>query len=274
MAAWRRLLRFVSIGCPYLLMACAPGAAREAATRPRTETATVAATPTPAQAQSQSQSESKSESDGEGPRLRELQVDGFLPALLFSPAGDGQARLIVATHGAGGAPEWECDYWRRLSAGGAFVLCLRGKSMGGGSYYYPNHHELAAELRAAERAARAAEPRILRSNGVYAGFSQGASMGSAIIARHATTLPYVVLIEGFELWNVPRARAFARAGGRRVLLVCGTKQCDSTARESARWIAEVGLDVRVEYAAGAGHTAGGEVMERLAGALGWLLRDE
>lgn len=206
--------------------------------------------------------------------LRSLEVEGFLPALLFTPAGSAPAPLLVAAHGAGGAPEWDCDYWRQLSAGRAFLLCLRGKSMGGGSYFYPNHHELDAELRAAERAARAAETRILPGGGVYAGYSQGASMGSAIIARHAAALPYVVLIEGFEPWNIPRARAFARAGGRRILFVCGTSKCDSTARESARWIGQVGLDVRVEYAMGAGHTAGGEVMGRVAEAFGWLVRDE
>jgi predicted esterase len=203
--------------------------------------------------------------------LRAIEVEGFLPALLFSPAGTAPARLIVATHGAGGDPEWECDYWRRLTAARAFVLCLRGKSMGGGSYYYPNHHQLDRELVAAERAARAAEPRILPDSGVYAGFSQGASMGSAIVARHAAALPYVVLIEGFERWNIPRAQAFARAGGRRVLFVCGTKDCDAHARESARWINKAGLEARVEYAAGAGHTPTGVVMDRVAGALGWLL---
>jgi predicted esterase len=241
-------------------MACVPGAAREAAPSPLAEIVTVEPRPTAAEAPIE--------------RVRELPVEGYLPALLFSPAGNEQARLIVATHGAGGAPEGECDYWRQLSAGRAFLLCLRGKSMGGGSYYYPNHHELDGELRAAERAARAAEARILPGGGVYAGFSQGASMGSAIVARHAATLPYVVLIEGFELWNIPRARSFARAGGRRILFVCGTRQCDSIARESARFIGQVGLDVRVEYAAGAGHTAGGEVMERVAGSLAWLLRDD
>jgi len=241
-----------------------PGAAREAAPSPRAEVVTVEPRPTPAEAPIERVRE----------RVRELPVEGFLPALLFSPAGSEQARLIVATHGAGGAPEGECDYWRQLSAGSAFLLCLRGKSMGGGSYYYPNHHELDGELRAAERAARAAEARILPGGGVYAGFSQGASMGSAIVARHAATLPYVVLIEGFELWNIPRARSFARAGGRRILFVCGTRQCDSIARESARFIGQVGLDVRVEYAAGAGHTAGGEVMERVAGSLAWLLLDD
>lgn len=142
--------------------------------------------------------------------------------------------------------------------------------MGRGMYYYPNHHALEAELVAAERAARAAEPRIAAESGMYAGFSQGASMGSAMIARHGSAFPYLVLIEGFELWNIPRARAFARAGGRRILFACGTADCNRVAVESRRWISKAGLDVRVEYAMGAGHTPTGAVMAHVAAALPWL----
>lgn len=203
--------------------------------------------------------------------LRPLEVEGFLPAVFFVPAGEGARRLVVAAHGAGGAPEWECEYWRRLTRERAFVLCLRGKAMGGGSYYYPNHHALEAELVAAERAARAAEPRILPDGAVFAGFSQGASMGSVMLSRHGADFPYLALIEGFELWNIPRARAFAQGGGRRVLLACGTEQCGRVAEESVRWLIKGGVEARLERAPGAGHTPAGAVMERVEGALPWLL---
>jgi len=202
--------------------------------------------------------------------VRALDVQGFLPAVLFVPPGDAPARLVVATHGAGGAPEWECDYWRQLTNDSAFVLSLRGKSMGGGSYYYPNHLELEAELNAAERAARAAEPRILPGAGVYSGYSQGASMGSVMLAQHGAAFPYLVLIEGFELWNIPRARRFRQSGGKRVLFACGTAQCNRVAEESVRWLLKGGIDARLEYASGAGHTPAGEVMERIDAALPWL----
>ncbi len=205
--------------------------------------------------------------------LRALEVEGFLPAVFFVPAGDAQARLVVAAHGAGGAPEWECDYWRELTRDSAFVLCLRGKAMGGGSYYYPNHHELEAELTVAERVARAAEPGILPGGGVYAGFSQGASMGSAMLASHGAAFPHLVLIEGFELWNTSRARRFQQSGGKRVLFACGTPHCSRVAQESVRWLLEAGIDARLEYASGAGHTPAGAVMLRVEATLPWLLRD-
>ncbi|MDF3066641.1 MAG: uncharacterized protein K0R38_2242 [Polyangiaceae bacterium] len=204
---------------------------------------------------------------------RALDVPGFLPAVMFVPAGAEARPLVVAAHGAGGSPEWECDYWSRLLGERSFVVCLRGTSLGkGGGYYYRTQHALEAELVAAERAARAAEPRIA-PGGTYVGFSQGSSMGSAIIAKHGGKFSRLVLVEGFERWNVPRARAFAKAGGKRILFACGTKDCNAAASESARWIARGGVDVRVEYAFGAGHTPMGEVQERVSAALPWLFAE-
>jgi poly(3-hydroxybutyrate) depolymerase len=204
--------------------------------------------------------------------MRALDVPGFLPAVLFVPAGDAPTPLVVATHGAGGTPEWECEYWRRLTQGRRFVLCLRGASMGsGGGYYYPNEHVLEAELVAAQRALHSAEPRVSGRGGLYAGFSQGASMGSAFLAKHGASFPALALIEGFQRWNIPRARAFAKSGGRRVLFACGTKECNAVATESARWLARGGIEARVELAPGAGHTPAGAVLPRVEAALPWLL---
>jgi predicted esterase len=204
--------------------------------------------------------------------FRSLEVPGFLPAVLFVPPGSEQRPLVVAAHGAGGSPEWDCEYWRRLTAGTRFLLCLRGKSMGtGGGFYYPNEHALEAELVAAERALRSAEPRVTKADGLYAGFSQGASMGSAMISKHGASFPTLALQEGFQLWNIARARTFAKHGGRRVLLVCGTEQCHRIATETARWLKRGGVESRVEYAPGAGHTPLGEVMERTQTALPWLV---
>lgn len=207
-------------------------------------------------------------------KTRALEIPGFLPAVLFVPAGGDVRPLVVAAHGAGGAPEWECEYWRRLTGDERFVLCLRGTSMGkSGGYYYRDEHALEAELVAAERAVRAEEPRIATRGGLYAGFSQGASMGSAMIARHGGAFPSVALIEGYEGWNIPRARTFAQSGGKRILLACGTSACNARAADSARWLEKGGVEARVEYVAGAGHTPLAGVMVRVEQALPWLLGD-
>ncbi|HYP77012.1 MAG TPA: hypothetical protein VER12_13685 [Polyangiaceae bacterium] len=208
--------------------------------------------------------------------LRALEVPGFQPALLFSPAGSKARPLVVAAHGAGGSAEWECEYWRRLTYERAFVLCLQGTPLGGSysGYFYRDHRALNREFMAAERAARAADARILAGSGVYAGFSQGATMGTPILAEHAAAFPYAVLIEGFTSWNVPGGRKFVRAGGRRVLLACGSKECAAVAKTSERWLRAAEAQVRSEYAPGAGHTPAGPVMELVASALPWLLADD
>lgn len=207
--------------------------------------------------------------------LRSLEVPGFQAALLYAPSGSDTRPLLVATHGAGGSPEWECEYWRRLSAERVFVLCLRGTPLGSYSgFYYRDHRALEKELVAATAVARAAEPRIAPGSGLYAGFSQGSTMGTSMIGPHGAEFPYLVLIDGFQLWNIPAARAFARAGGKRVLIACGSKECAKVGKESVRWLEAGGVSARLEYAAGAGHTPAGAVMARIEGALPWLLADD
>jgi len=211
-----------------------------------------------------------------GPRLRALEVPGFQPALLFSPAGAASRPLVVAAHGAGGSADWECDYWRRLTRERAFVLCLQGTPLGssGSGYYYRDHRALNREFVAAERAARSAESRILVGSGLYAGFSQGATMGAPILAEHAAAFPYAVLVEGFAPWDVPSGRKLLRAGGRRMLMACGSKECAAVGKTSEHWLRVAGAQVRLEHAVGAGHTPAGAVMELVASALPWLLEGD
>ncbi len=207
--------------------------------------------------------------------LRQLELRGFGPAVFFEPAGTDARPLLVAAHGAGGAPEWECEYWRRLTNDRVFVLSLRGTPLGTyPGYYYRDHRALEQELTAADAAARALQPRILSGSGLYAGFSQGATMGSAMITAHVAAFPYLVLVEGFDAWNVPRGEAFARNGGKRILLGCGSKECNKVGQVSAHWLRKANVEARLEFAPGEGHTPMGGVLRRIEGALPWLVADD
>lgn len=209
----------------------------------------------------------------------ELPVPGFLPAVVYLPAGSNARPLVVATHGAGGAPEWECEYWAQLTAARAVVLCLRGTPFDRAhpsSFFYRNHLELGRELEAALPALRAAHgSRLAADAGLYSGFSQGATMGVGMIAEHGDTLPYLVMIEGgYDYWSVARAKKYAAKGGKRVLFVCGTKWCADKSEKAAVWLRQAKLEARVEYAPGVGHTPVGGVMERVAAALPWVVEGD
>ena len=173
--------------------------------------------------------------ESEAPGMRALAVPGFLPAVLMVPSGVDPRPWVVAAHGAGGTPEVECDYWAQLTLRRAFVLCLRGTRINPqAGFYFRDHHALDAELTAAIAAARSSFPRIAKGSGLYAGFSQGATMGSLIIDKHADELPYATLIEGFQPWSTALGRAFARRGGKAVLLACGSRECAQVADSSKR----------------------------------------
>jgi predicted esterase len=156
--------------------------------------------------------------------------------------------------------------------GRAYVLCLRGSRLDEhGRFYFRDHHALEAELTAAVAAARREHPRIAPGSGIYAGFSQGASMGTLVVGRHADEFPYVVLIEGFQQWNVALGRTFAQHGGKAVLFACGSRECAKAAVLSSRALERAGLRSRAEHAPGAGHTPIGRVEALLTSNIPWLL---
>ncbi len=146
--------------------------------------------------------------------------------------------------------------------------------MGGDAFYYKNHYALRDELAAALTAARARVPRMAVSGGIYAGFSQGASMGSLVVAAQAPQLPYVVLIEGFEQWNIALGRSFARNGGKGVLFACGTAQCATKAEKSTSALLHTTVRGRAKHAVGAGHTSVGAVQAAVAENLAWLVEGD
>jgi predicted esterase len=111
---------------------------------------------------------------------------------------------------------------------------------------------------------------------MYAGFSQGAIMAALVVPDEAARFPRVAFVEGgFQYWSKATVRRFAKNGGQRVLFACGTEWCRRGTQPIARWLADAGIDTRVEHAPGAGHTPEGRVRERIKAALPWLLgRDD
>ena len=208
-----------------------------------------------------------------------LEVADFSPSLVRMPDGDAKAPVLVVTHGAGGTAEAHCELWARIVKGKALLLCVRGRARGpnpADGEYYPDHPTLERETFAALTALRARYPeRIADGPVLYAGFSQGATMGALMLVDHASEVTRLLLVEGgFADWSVARARAFRERGGERVLFVCGRKDCAKPAKNSAYWFKLAGVPARVEYVPGAGHSHDERVEARIVATLPWLLEGD
>ncbi len=207
--------------------------------------------------------------------FEQLDVSGYPPALVWVPAAkpDTAVPLVVVSHGAGGGPTWHCRHWSQIVRDTAFLLCLRGKPLGNADgHYFPEHHTLGRILSASVEAFDARfGARTTSGPGVYIGYSQGATMGAWALNEHASRFGLALLIEGgYREWNVQRALEFRDAGGQAICLVCGTQTCFKHATRTVRWLKRGGVDARVTYAEGAGHTPAGPVGEAAADGLDWL----
>jgi pimeloyl-ACP methyl ester carboxylesterase len=208
-----------------------------------------------------------------------LVVPGFGDAVVVTPLELAEGKpLLVAAHGAGDGPDWQCQHWANITQGRFIVLCPRGLSLGrdGAGYYFPDHFALEREVLAAVDALEEAlGPRLLEEGGVYAGYSQGATMGALMVVNHGRRFPHLLLVEGGSGdWSFSRARRFRESGGKSVAIVCGTGPCARRAKVSATVLSKVGLRARAAYASGAGHTYDGEVGEQSRALLdGWLLTE-
>jgi predicted esterase len=216
----------------------------------------------------------------------DLAVARHRPAVVSVPLGATDPRpVLVAAHGAGDRPEWQCQFWRAIVEDRAFVLCPRGFPLNSHvppeqtGYFYPTHHALGREVSEALRALAARFPQHADIEApVYAGFSQGAIMGALLLPQHPARFARAVLIEGgagqFQEWNRLVAAAWKGRGGQRALLVCGRDPCAAAAEASAGYLRKEGLEARVVLAPGAGHTYGGTVGDEVARAFAWVVEQD
>jgi predicted esterase len=207
-----------------------------------------------------------------------LPVEGHGDALLVIPDGEQPRPLLIAAGGAGDRPDWQCRAWQAIVAGRAFVLCVRGLPLNPGAaesqqqYYFKNHFDLEREILAALRSAEAVlGARLDATEVLYAGFSQGATMGALVVMRHPKRFPRAVLIEGGVYdWSDSAAQSYRRAGGQRVLFACGQPSCLVRARRSSDALEHAGISARAVFGAG-GHTYEAGVGAELRAQFDWLV---
>jgi predicted esterase len=207
---------------------------------------------------------------------RELAVPGFGNALVVVPAGNEARPLLLAAHGAGDSPRWQCRHWDAAVRGRFIILCPRGVALSSGDdpgYFFRNHLELEREVTAALAALKKElGARISPSDGVYSGYSQGATMGALMVVAHGADFPHLVLVEGGSGdWTSGRAKQFRETGGKSVAIVCGTPNCAKRGERSVAILEKAGLRARVEHVEQGGHVYDGRVGERATELLdGWV----
>jgi predicted esterase len=215
-----------------------------------------------------------------GDQVLALPVEGFGAAIVVAPLSDEALPMLVAAHGAGDTPEWQCQHWGGVARGRYYVLCPRGLPLERGSdsaFFYPDHLALEREVVAMLRAARSTfGARLAAKGGIYTGYSQGATMGALMVVDHGAEFQHLVLVEGGSGdWTLGRARRFQATGGRSVAIVCGTPGCASRGKRSQALLERAGLRARVEHVEGGGHTYVGGVGDRARELLdGWLLESD
>jgi predicted esterase len=217
----------------------------------------------------------------EGEPTIDLPLSWGEPAFVSLPLGATSPQpVLVATHGAGGRPEYHCGLWRQIAGGTGFIVCPRGFPMNRSDphtgYFYDGHPALGREIEAALSAlSERFGAHVAADRPIFSGYSQGASMGALVLPRHSARFARAVLWEGgvgqYQEWNVAVAERFRDNGAERVLMACGQPKCQAAARTTAGYFERAGLEVRLVYVPGAGHTAGGRLAEEVAGAFGWLV---
>jgi pimeloyl-ACP methyl ester carboxylesterase len=208
-----------------------------------------------------------------------LVVPGFDPAMVsFPPTVTTPQPVIVVAHGAGDLPSAQCSLWRSIVGDRLVLVCLSGPRTDAKREprYFPDHRVLERILVATLAALRARYPSAVdATNAVYAGYSQGATMGSLMIGVHAADFPRLALVEGgFDQWTARAAAAFKSSGGRRVLFACGTRRCLEHAATSVRLFLAAGVEARVVSDLSEGHAYGSAMETLLRSAFDWLVADD
>lgn len=209
--------------------------------------------------------------------FEELPLEGFEPAVAFYRP---KAPKLVITHGAGGHASYHCEHWRQLLKAHATLICLRGKrrsqrDMAQG-YYYPDHLALGREIEAATAAFETRyESLAVSERYLYAGYSQGATMGALALAGEGAKFSHLILVEGgYNEFSRPLATRFKNSGGMGVLFVCGTQGCHDQARANAIHVTRLAMKAEVRWARGAGHRPDGPVARELVAGLPLIFGDD
>lgn len=204
----------------------------------------------------------------------ELPVPGFESAVVVPPQGIRAPRaVVVALHGYGDRPDWQCGAWTGVTEAKVFVLCPRGIPLPNppGNFSYGSLLDTEREVLGAIAALEQRFSGYVGNEHVLVGYSLGASRAAQLAARNPKRFRRVALVEGGSgEWSRGASRSFQQGGGERVLLVCSQAGCEGRLRALGRQSQGPSTEVRVEYLGPLGHTMGPKVTAQLKEPWRWL----
>ena len=202
-----------------------------------------------------------------------IQPEGDL-GFIAPPIGSTEPRpVIVAVHGMGDCPEWECAAWRAVFGPRPFIVCPRGRPWQVNFAWSSSEHirhSIDALLDAAEaRYGAHLDP----AHRIYVGFSQGAILGARVVRRDPDHYQYAIFQEGFDdaLAQRPAAAALKKAGVIRVLFGCSQGGCKWPRLPIRAALEGAGIEARVNDAGPRGHTIDDAVIQSVKHDIPWLL---
>jgi hypothetical protein len=215
-----------------------------------------------------------------GEWIERLELDHGRIAYVTPPVGSTEKRpIVVAIHGAIDDAGLMCSAWRLITDIYPFVICPAGSKVREDTYVWPSSEAIAESIDKAVAAARARYgERIADGPAMYVAFSQGANLAGPVLGRlnrdgETGRFGRAVLTEGgyraFE--TLDAARAYARAGGTRLLFTCSQPGCAGGFARSAAELEHAGVAVRVTYAGSYGHSLRPQVRESIHDALAWVV---
>lgn len=194
------------------------------------------------------------------------------------PLGAREPRPVwIALHGGEDRAEWACGTWTGISRSRAFVVCPRGKLLGGSGsearFGWGTTAEVEAELRAALKALKGRfGAHVAPGPVVVAAFAAGVKQALELSRREPKFFTRLVLV-GAEpgSWSAGQAAVYAKSGAERALFVVSDPASRDPASTYWLFARGAGLETKLLDLGDRGLVLDAEVAGRVGAELDWIV---